>query len=269
MSAFLSKNVYVTSFQKVLSRFGLLLSEICSMTQLKDDIHSSTFWRAVAAEGLGSLVLVLIGCGACVETDFTEHPYSVRVALAFGLAYTAVLFCVKSVDDEEGHINPAVTVALLATRRTSVVRALLYLLAQMLGAIFAAGIVYLVSQDEHGGHKGCTVLGEKVDEGQAFGIEFLATFFFVFVVFATYDVRHKDETQSAPFIIGLTCTGAYLLTVSTRMRKLHYFTYNYYEHALPHCQILSPLCTFSNTRGLVLAAAVFPHQRPNHARAPC
>lgn len=185
------------------------------MARLKDDIRSSTFWRAVAAEGLGSLVLVLIGCGACVETDFTEHPYTVRVSLAFGLAYTAVLFCVRSADDEDGHINPAVTVALLATRRTSVVRALLYLLAQMLGAIVAAGIVYLVSQDEHGGRKGCTVLGEKVDEGQGFGVEFLASFFFVFVVFATYDVKHQNETQSAPFVIGLTCTGVYLLTVST------------------------------------------------------
>lgn len=187
------------------------------MTRLKDDIRSVCFWRGVACECLGSLILVLVGCGACVETGFPEHSYTVKVALAFGLAYTAVLFCVRYSDEDESHINPAVTVALLATRRTSVVRALLYFVAQMVGAVVAAAAVYAfaVREDLGAGRAGCTVLAEKVADAQGFVVEFLASFFFVFVVFSTYDVKHQKETKAIPFVIGLSYTGAYLLAVKT------------------------------------------------------
>jgi len=71
---------------------------------------------------------------------------------------------------------------------------------------------------------GCTVPGRHVTESQAFGVEFLASFFLVFVVFACYDkssmtdvdskVKVKVKEREHPFIIGLTYTGVLLFAVS-------------------------------------------------------
>jgi len=75
---------------------------------------------------------------------------------------------------------------------------------------------------------GCTVPGRHVTESQAFGVEFLASFFLVFVVFACYDkssmsqdgdggggkVKLKVKEREHPFVIGLTYTGVLLFAVS-------------------------------------------------------
>jgi len=68
------------------------------------------------------------------------------------------------------------------------------------------------------------VPGRHVTESQAFGVEFLASFFLVFVVFACYDkssmsdaenkVRLKVKEREQPFVIGLTYTGVLLFAVS-------------------------------------------------------
>ena len=71
---------------------------------------------------------------------------------------------------------------------------------------------------------GCTIPGRHVTESQAFAVEFLSTFFLVFVVFACYDkssrsdndvkVRIKVKEREHPFVIGLTYTGVLLFAVS-------------------------------------------------------
>jgi aquaporin-4 len=128
---------------------------------------------------------------------------------------TAVLYCVRNVTD--AHINPSVTVALLVTRRTSVIRSLLYLVAQFLGAIVGAGLLLAVTASEYRTNRtwpgGCTVPAEYVSEGQAFGVEFFATFFFVFVV-ACYDkVKSDMKSLAPPFIIGSTYAAVILFSL--------------------------------------------------------
>ena len=53
-----------------------------------------------------------------------------------------------------------------------------------------------------------------VTEGQAFGVEFFSSFFFVFVVFACYDRARAEEAVATPFIIGLTYSAVLLFAVS-------------------------------------------------------
>lgn len=67
---------------------------------------------------------------------------------------------------------------------------------------------------------GCTVLGKDVHESHAFGIEFLASFAVVFVVFACYEKsKYDQQSQAAPFVIGLIYTAAIIVTVSNAQMK--------------------------------------------------
>jgi len=191
------------------------------MARLQEDVRRLRFWRSIIAEFVGSLFVVLIGCGAYTETvtvnaDPTNSWLAVRVALAFGLSMTAVLYCVRNVTD--AHINPSVTVALLVTRRASVIRSLLYLVAQFIGAIVGAGLLLAVTASEYRTNRtwpgGCTVPAEHVTEGQAFGVEFFATFFFAFIVVSCYDkVKSDMKSLAPPFIIGLTYAAVILFSL--------------------------------------------------------
>jgi len=160
------------------------------------------------------------------------------VSLAFGLTYTAVIYSARVVSD--AHINPAITVAMLTTRRISFARGALYVTAQLSGAVIGAAVALVFgdvpqtspTEDEIAANDvvvtraptGCTVPGRHVTESQAFAVEFLASFFFVFVVFACYDkssrsdcdvkVKLKVKEREHPFVIGLTYSGVLLFAVS-------------------------------------------------------
>ena len=78
----------------------------------------------------------------------------------------------------------------------------------------------MISGDEnmtnrHAWGAGCTVLAKDVSESQAFGIEFLASFVVVFVVFACYEkTKYDQHSQAAPFVIGLIYAAAIIVAVS-------------------------------------------------------
>jgi len=69
--------------------------------------------------------------------------------------------------------------------------------------------------NRHAWGAGCTVLAEGVSESNAFGVEFLATFVVVFVVFACYEKTKYDQySHAAPFVIGLSYAAAIIVAVS-------------------------------------------------------
>jgi aquaporin-4 len=206
------------------------------MARLREDVRRLRFWRSIITEFIGTFFLVLLGCGS-YTVSYPEHPLTVKVALAFGLAYAAILYCVRNVGD--AHLNPSITIAMLITRRSSPISGLIYIVAQMLGALIGAGLVYALTASAYrqGGTRGgggvgdqpvggihlppeywwpggCTVPSEHTTEGQAFAVEMFATFFFVFVVFAAYDKTKAERlTPAAPFIVGLTYSAAILFSM--------------------------------------------------------
>merc|ERR1712193_34879 len=133
----------------------------------------------------------------------------VRIALAFGVTVATMA---QSIGHVSGcHINPVVTAGLLVSRKIGLVKALLYVVAQCLGAILGAGLlkVFLPSTEtEFPGMTGFTTLSA----GQAFGIEFFCTFMLVMVVFgsAADDIAAKNTKGSAPLAIGLSISAAIL-----------------------------------------------------------
>ena len=173
-----------------------------------DDLRSLRFWKAVAAECLGSLLLVLVGCGSCVDWD-TENKV-VRVSMCFGLAYATIIWTFYHVSG--GHINPSVTFAHFVTRRVSLARAGLYIVAQLIGALIGAGILKGLTPSSRGG--AATKLHQEMNSGQGFGVELFITFFLVLTYFATYDKKRKDISGSFPLTIGLAIAACHLFAVS-------------------------------------------------------
>lgn len=105
------------------------------------ELRTGAFWRAVTAELVGMTLFVFIGISSAVGTWDNEGPsQEVKVALAFGLAIATLAQSLGHISG--AHLNPAITVGLLVSCQISIIRALFYILAQMLGAMLASGIVY-------------------------------------------------------------------------------------------------------------------------------
>uniref|UniRef100_T1IHJ4 Aquaporin n=1 Tax=Strigamia maritima TaxID=126957 RepID=T1IHJ4_STRMM len=165
--------------------------------------------KALFAEFIGTLILVLVGCGSCVSWAPEDL---VQIALAFGLTVAVMIVYIGHVSG--GHINPAVTVGMLVTGKISVLRGLLYIIVQSLGAIAGAGILKgLTPSGLHEAGLGAPGLNKNVEIAQGLGIEFFVTFILVSVVFAACDPNRTDVKGVAPFAIGLAVTTCHLLAV--------------------------------------------------------
>jgi len=173
--------------------------------------NSYNLWRAILAEFIGIFILNFFSCAACTQSngDFT------LISLAFGLS---VFMAAMTIGHISGcHINPAVTVGLLAAGKVSVIRAIFYILAQCAGATAGVGALYVLIRDVPGqgalglGH---TQLNPHVSEFQGLGFEFFLGFVLVLVVFGVTDGNKPDSRFIAPLAIGLTVTLGHLGVVS-------------------------------------------------------
>src|SRR5437879_9560818 len=100
--------------------------------------------RRYLAELIGTAVLVLVGCGAVAIGGYgASLPLGVLpIALAFGLAVTAMAYAIGPVSG--CHINPAVTVAMVAAGRMPVNQAIGYIASQVIGGILGALVLVII-----------------------------------------------------------------------------------------------------------------------------
>ncbi|XP_019969175.1 aquaporin-1-like isoform X2 [Paralichthys olivaceus] len=177
------------------------------------EIRTLLFWRAVAAEFLGMLLFIFVGLSAIIgkgESGFREENVAqeLKVSLAFALAITTL---VQSLGHVSGaHLNPAVTLGLLASCQISALRCVFYILAQMLGAVAASAIV---NGYRHKDSLGVNQLN-NVTAGQGFAIEFLATLQLVLCVIAVTDKRQSHAKGFAPLAIGLSVGLGHFAAIS-------------------------------------------------------
>jgi aquaporin Z len=148
--------------------------------------------RRAAAEFFGTFWLVFGGCGAAVlSAAFPELGIGfLGVALAFGLTVLTMAYAVGHISG--GHFNPAVTLGLWSAGRCANHHVLPYVVAQVIGAIAGAAILYLIASgkpDWIPGGFASNGYGElspgKYDLASCLAIEFLATFFFLFIIIGT------------------------------------------------------------------------------------
>ena len=157
------------------------------------------YFRRGFAEFVGVFVLVFVAAG---ERAFASVPTD--LALAYGLAVAVMVTATAAISG--GHINPAVTLGFVITRRIQPLVAVWYWIAQFGGAALAALLLkwVLPHTAQSQGHLGVPVLGTGVSAGKGVVVEAVLTFFLVWVVFATIvDARSAFE-QVAGLAIGLT-----------------------------------------------------------------
>ncbi|XP_041377056.1 aquaporin-5-like [Gigantopelta aegis] len=192
------------------SESGQCLRSSRMVTSL-DDIQSLRFWKAIAAEFLGTFLLVFVGCGSCITINDDAKPTVVQIALCFGLSVATIVWSICHISG--GHINPAVTTAMFAARKISLARMVFYVIFQLVGAVVGAGLLLGVTPESNAGTLGMTQLAEGVDPGMGLGVEIFITFVLVFTVFASVDSRRKDLNGSTPLSIGLSVTMCHLFAV--------------------------------------------------------
>uniref|UniRef100_W5L5Q9 Aquaporin 1a (Colton blood group), tandem duplicate 2 n=1 Tax=Astyanax mexicanus TaxID=7994 RepID=W5L5Q9_ASTMX len=168
------------------------------------ELKTLSFWRAVLAEVFGTMLLVFSGISASIGNGNSSYPdQEVKVALAFGLAIAVLSQSITHVSG--AHLNPAVSLGMLVSCQISVVRAMFYIVAQMLGAVLGSGVVLGV-RPEAVDSLGLNKLN-GVSLGQAFGIEFLLTLQMVLCFLATSDQRRQGVVGSGVSVDDFTGCG--------------------------------------------------------------
>lgn len=169
-------------------------------------------WRHFIAEFIGIFAFVFIGGASIMSATMSNINPLLPAALAHGLILGIMVTATMRIS---GHLNPAVTIGFMVTKRIEPMMGVVYIIAQLLGAAVAA---YALQAVFPAGVAVATRLGGQVVSGdintaQAILCEAIATFFLVFVVFATAVDPHAPKVGG--FAIGLT-VAADILAIGSR-----------------------------------------------------
>ena len=114
--------------------------------------------------------------------------------------------------DTPGNLNPAVSMGLLVGGNLSLLKFAVYVIAQCIGAVIGAGILYGVTPEAVRGSLGSNGLAEGVSPFGGMVMELLMSMVLVLVVYASaVDSANKTAPMVAPLLIGLTVTVAHLV----------------------------------------------------------
>jgi aquaporin Z len=178
-----------------------------------------TLWKRCVAEFLGTFWLVFGGCGSAVlAAAFPNLGIGFAgVALAFGLTLLTMAFTIGPISG--CHINPAVSIGLVAGRRFPASELPGYIAAQVLGGIAGSGVLYLIAS----GKEGFSLAGGFASNGYGahspggyslmacFVAELVLTLFFLLVIMGSTDDRAPKGF--APIAIGMCLTLIHLISI--------------------------------------------------------
>ena len=159
--------------------------------------------RRLLAEALGTFALVFVGAAVVVVNG--GFPNSgiglIGIALAHAVVLSVMISATMTISG--GHLNPAVTVGLLVTRRIDPAAAAAYIATQLAAAALGALLVKLLlpASAVRSALLGVPVIASSVSLGQAIGIELILTFFLMSAVFGT--AVSPNAPRVAGFGIGL------------------------------------------------------------------
>lgn len=164
--------------------------------------------KEAIAEFIGMTLFLYVAFGNAILADDKS-----TIALGFGVSITALAYSIGHYSG--GHFNPIVTIAMIIWEEIDVLSAILYILAQFSGAIFASIILFY-------GIKGGENLGEKVVNkvqtskisiGGAFVMEMVLSFLLIFVIGETAVNKKSGASINAPIAIGSAIYMAHIVAI--------------------------------------------------------
>jgi aquaporin Z len=165
------------------------------------------------AELIGTMVLVLMGCGSAVFAGIGQ-PFAavgtLGVAFAFGLSVIAMAYTIGKISG--CHINPAITLGMLISKRISIKDACLYMIFQVIGAIIGSAILFVLAKDS--GSVTTLTGANGYAEGHvctAFLAETVFTFIFLLVVLGS--TSKGAHNKFAGLSIGLTLVLIHIVCI--------------------------------------------------------
>ncbi len=173
--------------------------------------------RKYIAELIGTMILVILGCGSAVFAGSIAGTVgagvgTIGVAMAFGLTVLAMAYTIGNISG--CHINPAVTLGVWLTGGMKGRDAVLYMIFQIVGAIAGSAVLYAMLST--GTHAGPTATGaNSFSEGgalQAFIAEALFTFIFVLVILGTTSPKYGNANR-AGIVIGITLLVIHIVCI--------------------------------------------------------
>lgn len=166
--------------------------------------------RKFLAELVGTMVLVLMGCGAAVMNGGATSVSAVlTIAFGFGLSVVAMAYTIGSVSG--CHINPAITVGVWLSGRMPASEAGAYILAQVIGGILGSAVLWAITTTMGLEGTGANGFGESQMTG-AFIAEAFFTFIFVLVVLGATD-KKNTASNFAGLAIGLTLLLVHIVCI--------------------------------------------------------
>lgn len=167
------------------------------------------------AEMVGTMVLVLMGCGTAVSLSCTSADPSlaatvIGTAMAFGLAVVAMAYTIGGISG--CHINPAITLGCALSGRINAKDATMYIIFQIIGAILGSAILWLLTSNSGLTGTGANSCQEGVSVLGGLLAEIVFTFVFVLVVLGTTDTE-KGAGKFAGLAIGLSLILVHLACI--------------------------------------------------------
>ncbi|ESW31488.1 hypothetical protein PHAVU_002G242300 [Phaseolus vulgaris] len=136
------------------------------------------FWQKLVAEVVGTYFLIFAGCASVVVNKSKENVVTLPgISIVWGLVVTVLVYSVGHISG--AHFNPAVTIAFASTKRFPWKQVPVYVLAQVVGSILASGTLRLIFTGNENQFPGTLPSGTHA---QAFVVEFIITFFLMFVI---------------------------------------------------------------------------------------
>lgn len=174
--------------------------------------------RKYLAEMVGTMVLVLMGCGVAVSLNCSSNCLEtvnastvIGTALAFGLSVVAMAYTIGGISG--CHINPAITLGCLLSGRIKTKEAMMYMLFQVIGAFIGSTILWLLVNNVNGlTGTGANACQDGVSITGGLLAEIFFTFVFVLTVLGTTDSK-KGAGNFAGLAIGLCLVLVHLVCI--------------------------------------------------------
>lgn len=155
------------------------------------------------AEAIGTFALIFAGCGAIITNDLHGGVVThVGVSLVFGLIVMSMIYSIGNISG--AHINPAVTIAFYVAGRLEKHLLIPYIVAQLLGAILAALVLWILFPDHE-------TLGSTLPAGtvlQSFVFEVFLSFFLMFVILNVSTGHMEKGIMAGVAVGGMVCLEA-------------------------------------------------------------